>query len=314
VRKIKSIFRGSDMATPHWMSLTRRISLLFGIAILSAGFAAAQSSPSTAPTGAGVSAPTESSSSDSQFLADDGGGAPALSAAALALEPAAGGAGGAAAAGQEYGAQHGYFHWSRVAGNFGGGFNAPIGNDTSSAGTNSTTYAGPFLTYGGNFTGGLGLRFSPRFSLLGEYQFMDDKLPGKFIALVGTEGGNAHIWSLTLDPVVDLFPKSVNSVYVTGGGGFYRKLTSFTDVVEGEECYYYCYTVGENETLYHFSSNQGGFNVGLGYTHRLGGTYGDGQMKLYAEARYVWIDTPPLSSFDGTGRTEVIPVTLGLRF
>jgi len=299
------------MSTPHWMPLTRRVSLLFGAAILTAGFAAAQSSPTINFTGAANAAPGESSSSDSVLVADEGG-APALSSAARDLDPAAG---GAAAAGQDYGGgKHGLLSWSRVAGNFGGGFNAPIGNDRSSAGTTSTNYAGPFLTYGGNFTGGLGLRFSPRFSLLGEYQFMDDKLPGSFIALVGTQGGNTHIWSLTLDPVIDLFPKSVNSVYVTGGGGFYRKVTNFTVPVQGEECYYYCYTVGENETIYHFSSNQGGANLGLGYTHRLGGTYGDGQMKLYAEARYVWIDTPPLSSYDGTGRTEVIPVTLGLRF
>jgi hypothetical protein len=299
------------MATPHWMSLTRRVSLLFGTTLLAAGFAAAQSSSSTPQSGAGVSAPTESSSSDSQFLADDGGGAPALSAAAMALTPSAGGA----AAGQEYGSgKHGMLSWSRVAGNFGGGFNAPIGNDTSSGGSSCTTYCGPFLTYGGNFTGGLGLRFSPRFSLLGEYQFMDDKLPGNFIAAVGTQGGNAHIWSLTLDPVIDLFPKRSNSIYVTGGGGFYRKVTNFTVVEQGEECEFYCFTFPENATVFHFSSNQGGANVGFGLTHRLGGTYGDGQMKVYAEARYVWIDTPPQSSLDGTGRTEVIPVTIGLRF
>jgi hypothetical protein len=81
-------------------------------------------------------------------------------------------------------------------------------------------------------------------------------------------------------------PKAKNSIYVTGGGGFYRKVTSFTDPVEGEECYYYCGIVVENQTVYHFSSNQGGVNFGAGLTHRLGGTYGDGQMKLYAEARY----------------------------
>jgi hypothetical protein len=292
------------------MSLARRVFLLCGATILAVGFANAQSSPSPAQGGAGVSAPGESSSSASPFLTDDGGGAPALSAATLALEPTP----SAGAASQEYGSQKGYFHWSRVAGNFGGGFNAPVGNDTSAGSSSSTTYSGPFLTYGGNFTGGLGLRFSPRFSLLAEYQFMDDKLPGAFINAVGTEGGNAHIWSLTLDPVIDLFPKAVNSVYVTGGGGFYRKLTSFTDPEEGEECYYYCGIVVENETVYHFSSNQGGINFGGGFSHRLGGTYGDGQMKLYAEARYVWINTPSLSSYNGTGRTEVIPVTLGLRF
>jgi hypothetical protein len=37
-------------------------------------------------------------------------------------------------------------------------------------------------------------------------------------------------------------------------------------------------------------------------------------MKLYAEARYVWIDTPSITAYNGTGRTETIPVTLGVRW
>jgi hypothetical protein len=302
------------MSFPYWMSLTQRVTFLCGATILAVGFANAQSSPSTAPTGASVSAPSESSSSDSPLLTDDGGGAPALSSAALALEPSPFIPSAGGAAGQQYSSKHSLLSWSRVAGNFGVGFNAPVGNDTSAGNSSSGTYGGPFLTYGGNFTGGLGLRFSPRFSLLAEYQFMDDKLPGAFINAIGTQGGNAHIWSLSLDPVFDLFPKATNSVYVTGGGGFYRKVTNFTVPEEGEECYYYCGVVEQNQTVYHFSSNQGGINFGAGLSHRLGGTYGDGQMKLYAEARYVWINTPSLSSYNGTGRTEVIPVTVGLRF
>ena len=291
------------MLTPQWMSLTPRVSLLCGALIFAVGSASAQSP--------NFSTSSANESSSLQYVADDASdGASALSDAAAARGS------GRAGAGQDYGAKHGMLSWSHVAGEAGGGFNAPIGNDTSSGGTTSTSanYGGPFLTYGANFTGGLGLRFSPRISLLGEYQFMDDKLPGAFIAEVGTQGGHAHIWSLTLDPVIDLAPKAKNSVYVTGGGGLYRKVTSFTDPVEGEECYYYCGIVVENQTVYHFSSNQGGVNFGAGMTHRMGGTYGDGQMKLYAEARYVWIDTPSITAYNGTGRTETIPVTLGVRW
>ena len=63
-----------------------------------------------------------------------------------------------------------------------------------------------------------------------------------------------------------------------------------------------------------FSSNQGGFNAGFGTTHRLGGAYGDGQMKLFAEARSTWIATPPIGKANGLGRTEIIPVTFGVRW
>jgi hypothetical protein len=290
------------------MSLTRRVSLLFGAAMLAIGSAGAQSLNS--PNSNAVSA-NASSSSDSQFLTDFGGGANALAAATLPSSAFAGGTG----AGQQYGEKHGLFSLSRIAGEAGGGFNGPIGNDTSSGSSSSTTYGGPYMTWGGNFTGGLGLRFSQRFSLLGEYQFIDDKLPGAFIAAVGTQGGNAHIWSLTLDPVIDLFPKAKNSVYVTGGGGFYRKVTNFTDPEEGEQCYSYCGIVVENETVFHFSSNQGGMNLGVGFTHHLGNSsYGDTETKLFAEARYLFVDTPNTSPTIATGHTEAIPVTVGVRW
>ena len=296
------------MSSPRWMSLMRRVSLVFGAAMLAVGLAGAQSLNS--PNFNAVSS-NESSSSDSESVTDFGGGADALSVAASPSAPLGGGTG----AGQQYGEKHGLFSLSRLAGEAGGGFNAPIGNATSSGSSSSTTYGGPWLTYGGNFTAGLGLRFSQRFSVLGEYQFIDDKLPGAFIAAVGTQGGNAHIWSLTLDPVIDLFPKAKNSVYITGGGGFYRKLTNFTDPEEGEECYYYCGIVVENETVYHFSSNQGGINFGAGFTHHLGNSsYGDTKTKLFAEARYVFVDTPDTAPSIATGHTETLPVTVGVRW
>ena len=139
----------------------------------------------------------------------------------------------------------------------GAGFNAPIGND------------GPFLTWGGNFTGGAGLHLSKRLSVLAEYQFADNKLPGAMIAAVGAQGGNAHIWSLTLDPVIDLTPKWKNGAYITGGGGFYRKVTTFTSPEEVEECdpYYGCGIYYENGVVGHYSSNQLGANVGFGITY-----------------------------------------------
>ena len=98
----------------------------------------------------------------------------------------------------------------------GGGANGP------------TSDSSRYITWGGNFTFGAGVRINPWLSTLVEYQFIDDKLPGRLIAEAGSDGGHAHIWSLTLAPVVDLFPKSSYDLYITGGGGFYRKVTSFT--------------------------------------------------------------------------------------
>ena len=155
--------------------------------------------------------------------------------------------------GGDHGGKQGILH--RLTFEAGGGFNAPISSS---------------VTYGFNFTVGGGLKFNPHFSTLIEYQFLDDKLPGALIAETQRRcnGGHAHIWSFTLDPVFDLFPKATNDVYVTGGGGFYRKVTTFTFPMAQEFCsYFYCGIGYVPGTVGHFSSNQGGFNVGGGYQH-----------------------------------------------
>jgi hypothetical protein len=245
----------------------------------------------------------ESSSAAFQPVVDDS----VSSASALRDAAASLGTGGGAAA-QDTGGHHGMFH--SLAFEAGGGASGPVGS------------SGNYITWGGNFTGGAGVHFSRGFSILAEYQFIDDKLPGAIIAETGANGGNAHIWSLTLAPVIDLFPKHDNSVYITGGGGFYRKVTNFTDPEEAEYCeYYYCGTTTENEVVGHFSSNQGGWNVGGGFTHRVGGVYNDGTMKLFAEARYLDVMSPAsaiapngLNTATVGAGTKLIPITLGLRW
>jgi hypothetical protein len=159
--------------------------------------------------------------------------------------------------------------------------------------------------------------------VLAEYQFLDDKIPGALIAEAGATGGHAHIWSVTLAPVIDLFPKATNDVYVTGGGGFYRKVTSFTDPEDEEYCEYYgCGVVTENVVVGHFSSNQGGFNIGAGFQRRLGGIYGEGKNRLFAEVRYLDVLTPAVNGITPNGLgvttvgagTKVVPVSVGIRF
>jgi hypothetical protein len=288
------------MSFPRWMSLMRPVSFVAGAVIFAGISAGAQSTPSSSPTG--QFALGESSSTAYQFTNEDG--VTALRTAADALGSNAGGGGG----GQDYG-KHSDLG-GKLAFEASAGANGPLGNSSN------------YITWGGNFTAGGGLHFSKGFSLLAEYQFMGDKLPGNIIAETGANGGNAHIWSLTLDPVMDLFPKATNSLYVTGGGGFYRKVTNFTDPEEQEYCeYYYCGIATENVVVGHFSSNQGGWNVGGGFTHKVGGLYGDGRMKLFAEVRYLDVLTPAVSSSpNGLGNTTIgagtrlLPISLGVRW
>jgi hypothetical protein len=275
--------------------------------VLAASFASAQTQVSSTPSGT----PSYSASNESSSLRFDNATINSLFSPEDA-EPSAGGSG--RAAGQDYGGGGGWKHYvgSRFAFEAGGGASAPAGDKS-------------YITWGGQFTVGGGLNFNKRIGALIEYQFLDNKLPGALIAETGASGGHAHIWSLTLAPVIDLFPKSTNDVYVTGGGGFYRKVTSFTDPEESEYCdfYYGCSYYTTNAVVGHFSSNQGGFNIGAGFQHRVGGLYGDGKTKLFAEVRYVDVLTPAVvgQSPNGLGTitsipadTKLLPISLGVRF
>ncbi|MDR3724443.1 MAG: outer membrane beta-barrel protein [Terracidiphilus sp.] len=290
------------MMIPHFHSLARRASFFVFTAACTSGLLFAESAATS-------SAPESSSSSSvvADFALPDGMGT------------------GAAASHDDHrGTAPGWR--SKAASNyaleFGGGFNAPHPDST------------PYITWGGNFTVGAGYNFSKRFAMMAEYQFIDSKLPGKLIAetaagcttsdCVGAAGGNDHIWSLTLDPVVSLFPHSTHDIYITGGGGFYRKMTNFTYPEDGYYCDYYygCYSYTSNQIVGHFSSNQGGVNIGLGYQRRLGGTYHESRMKFFAEARYLHLFSPAgiyqpneyLSPVAVGAGTTLIPVTFGVRW
>ena len=283
------------MSFPHRMPPMRRASVVAAAVLLAAGVTQAQSNTSTSnntPDSTGYSS-SQSGLTQVAELALPEAPAPSPSASSS-------GGGGQYAAGERHSVLH---NWAFEAS---GGFNAPVSNS---------------VTYGGQFTVGAGLKFNKYLSTLIEYQFLDSKLPGYLIAEAGANGGYAHIWSFTIDPVVDLMPKKTNDVYVTGGGGFYRKVTSFTDPEETEYCYYFCEIGTTNQVVGHFSSNQGGVNIGAGFQHRVGGMSGDGHMAIFAEARYLDVFSPAVTgSANGLGvtsvaaNTQIIPVSFGIRF
>jgi hypothetical protein len=200
--------------------------------------------------------------------------------------------------------------WSHLAFEAGAGFTAPVGNTTHG-----------WETYGYNVRLGAGWNFTKRLSTMLEYQWNRDKIPGSTLTQLAIDsgsdvpfGGNVNIWSLTIDPVFYLPVTHTYGGYVTGGGGFYRKVTNFTAPVLGESCYYYCYEGYFPTTIAHSSSNQGGLNIGVGGYWKAFGE--DSNTKLFAEARYVWVDSPVASNEDpyGSGTSGTIPVTLGIRF
>lgn len=288
------------------MSLVRHMTLLCAALAFSVCAASAQNTMASDNSNS-VTAATAGWSSSALGLADDAA-IPELNALPAAPDPKGG-------AGQYDNRSHrggggGGGIMSHMTYEAGGGFNAP------------TSDSSEHISWGGNFTVGAGYRVNQNFSLNLEYQFIDSKLPGAIIAQAGATGGHVHIWSLTFDPMYEFNPKSAIGFYAIGGGGFYRSVTSFTDPAQQQYCtYFYCGVVTQNIVVGHYSSNQGGWSIGGGIEHRFAGWNGDGKTRVFAEARYLDVLTPAVTTqANGLGTTtvgsdtKIIPVTFGVRF
>jgi hypothetical protein len=213
---------------------------------------------------------------------------------------------------------------SHIAFEAGGGFSIPVGPDTKyNTAELADGYLAPSEGIGYDFNVGGGWSFTKHFATLIEFSFYRQGIPGGYLTALSsasgatasgtTLGGNINTWDLSLEPVYYFATGKSSGAYVTGGGGFYRKVTNFTTPVESCDYYGYCYD--EAATIDHFSSNQGGANLGLGWYWKVFGR--DSNAKLFAEARYVWVDSPkPIASnyYQGEGSEELIPVNFGIRF
>ena len=293
------------MPSPRWMSLKGCLCILGCAAIFTIPSASAQSAATTNRNQAiGPSLGESSSLQLAEAAAPE-------SAAGLpsAPEPASASAGGR----QDQSQTQSYSGWDlrhRLTIEASGGANAPAGDKT-------------YITWGGQFTIGGGFNINQYLAAMVEYQFLDDKVPGHVIAESGTTGGHYHIWSFTVDPIIDLFPKSSNDLYATGGGGFYRKTTNFTVLSPTEFCYYFCYGGYVPTTVGKLSSNQGGFQIGGGYQHRFGGMYGLSRTRFFAGVSYVDVLSPALRGRTPSGGlspvtigadTKVLPIQIGIRW
>ena len=235
-----------------------------------------------------------------------------------------------------YGGYKGYHdnsRWSHLAFEAGGGFTAPIGNDVNGGFTTAIGDGNRYGTdgWGGNILVGAGWTFSKRFTVMGEYAFNDNKIPGKTLSAVYNSdaddfeangitnlGGNVHTNSVSAEPIFNYIvsDKKKYGAYVLGGVGWYHKTINFTAPIIQESFY------GEflaNENINSYSDNAIGFNFGTGVSYKPFG--GDSKAKLFAEVRYIFANTPSEKPSDftnpdvlHTGTEELLPVTVGIRF
>ncbi len=213
---------------------------------------------------------------------------------------------------------------SHIAFEGGVGFAIPVGPDTNyNSAELAEGYLSPSEGAGFSINVGAGWYFTKHFATLIEYTFDKQGIPGGYLTALSAAsgvtasgsalGGNINTWDLDLEPIYYLTTGHRTGAYVTGGGGFYRKVTNFTEPVE--ECSYYGYCYGVPETVEHFSSNQGGANLGIGYYWKVFGPDSNG--KFFGEVRYVWVNSPKATAsnnYNGSGTEELIPVTFGIRW
>jgi hypothetical protein len=208
----------------------------------------------------------------------------------------------------------------------GGGFTLPVG------GTHN------YLATSYDFQGGVGRNFNKTFGVNAEFDwdnfgFQTATLNNQ-LAIYNSPplnadfnqlGGTSHVWSFTLDPIMNFYSSDTLGAYVIGGVGFYHKTANFTIPALGEVCYIYgCYTYQANQTIDKYTSNAFGVNGGIGMTYKFSRFAGE---KFYVEARYIYTANSPraFSYGDANGnnfnvfpqnsaKTTFIPVTFGIRF
>ncbi len=91
----------------------------------------------------------------------------------------------------------------RFAFDLGAGFTQPVGN------------TGRHLDEGWNVKGGVGYNFSPYFGTMLQLDFNSFGINSATLNNIGVPGGDLHVFSATIDPIVHLSPKRHADVYIS---------------------------------------------------------------------------------------------------
>jgi hypothetical protein len=197
-----------------------------------------------------------------------------------------------------------------------------------------------YLTPSYSFQFGGGRNFNKTFGVMAQFDwdnfgFQGNTLDNQSLLYFGATGqgldGSSHVWSFTLDPTYNFYNGDKYGAYVVGGVGFFHKVATFT-LPAIEETYYGAYQV--NAAFDHYTSNAPGFDGGIGFTYKPSRF---GNERLYAEARYVFVDNQQRTGLTAaslnttagqnylinggtnfyppnSNRTTYLPIKFGIRF
>jgi opacity protein-like surface antigen len=157
---------------------------------------------------------------------------------------------------------------------------------------------------------GGGYNFTSHFSATVEYMYNGYGVSRRTLIEAQVPDGNAHMWSITVNPKLRLMPISKFDPYVVGGVGYYRRTIEFTrpaivpvfffDPFFGT---FFNTLVSANQVLGDITRDGIGGSAGAGFDIKIG----DSGLKFFSEARYHYADT-------GRIPTRMVPVTFGIRW
>ena len=166
------------------------------------------------------------------------------------------------------------------------------------------------LDNGWNVTFGGGYNFTSHLSATLDYAYNGFGVSRRVLTEAQVPDGNAHMWSITVNPKLRLNPHGRVDPYLVGGVGYYRRTVQFTKPAVVSVFFFdpffgvfFNTLVPANQVLGTITEGGVGGSIGGGLDFNLKHT----GFKVFGEARYSNADTGRVS-------TTMVPVTFGIRW
>lgn len=192
----------------------------------------------------------------------------------------------------------------------------PYKNWVFNAGGGASLPSGTTMTFvrggGGVAAAGVARNYSPYFGFRMDFQFDNLPLRDSALRLAQAPGATSHVYSVSLEPIINMPVTNDWGGYLLAGPAFYHrsgKLDSST-AIPGSGCNSFfqwwgpCFNASlpVNGNFLHASQNEFGETFGVGITHKL-----NPKVELYGEFRYLH------GSYNGKS-TDLRPITIGVRW
>jgi opacity protein-like surface antigen len=168
------------------------------------------------------------------------------------------------------------------------------------------------LDTGWHFDAGAGVKLTPTVETTLDYRYHGFGVTDLVLNEFQVPNAHARLWSLTVDPKVQIPINSKVKPYVIGGVGYYRRSVELTAPTIAQGLVFdpffdafFSVPFAAEQVLGTMRRSGIGGSLGGGFEVKVGS--GDSTAKFFSEARYEYADT-------GRIPTRMVPVTFGIRW